>query len=167
MPKRRMTPARRAQIKAWQAAGVHSNLRHSVRVREFNAKSAVQTYLRYPSVSGEASAKTIRPHGKSQILYHVSSPSAIESIKKTRRFKKGRYEPGVWFTTRKGNPAEKNLEFGPGTRRPASIRLKVPIKKIGVLHRRYYQSGEEHVMLNQKNLNQFLANQRKAKRVKR
>lgn len=133
MPKRRMTPARKAAIAKWQRAGVNARKKKAKsNVKRWSAKElaakrkdprVIDTYkyLKGPD------AKII-PTGKNTLLYHRTRSTSADSIVKSRKWISGAREFSgrrgySWFS--KGGPTEASGFYGSGL-----VTVSVPRKHV-------------------------------------
>lgn len=144
MPKRKMTPARKAAIAKWQRAGALSRKGK----RASLLKSPILDMVR-PGLK----SKMLIPTGKKTLLWHRTTPEAAEKIVREQNWGHNRFakEKGIsWFTQGKKPP-----EFYG----KALVSVKVPHKK--VTHEAFTKIGQRYVNVRNKDLEG-----RKARRIK-
>jgi len=129
MPKRRMTPARKAAIAKWQKAGANS--------RKGNVKPWSASELAAPrkqptivanSLWAHGNPKRLIPTGKNTLLYHRTRSSSADSIVKSRKWISGAREFSgrrgySWFS--KGGPTGASGFYG-----SALVTVSVPRKLV-------------------------------------
>lgn len=105
MPKRRMTPARKAAIAKWQKAGANS--RKSLegnRIRQWS-KAELKEPRRAPKLLAQGWKEYRVPMGKNVLLYHNTTSARADAIVKERKWKTSVSPRNVYFRTAstKGN----------------------------------------------------------------
>ena len=143
MPKRRMTPARKAAIAKWQAAGARSR---KSRVKRWSAKELAEPRKdafafidkdpKYQIVRPELRRTMLIPSGKNMRLYHRTKPENVGSILKNGfgRNKRSKTHGSSWFTQ--------------GTKPPpgyGSALLSVTIPRKKVKHEDFTRPGQRFV----------------------
>lgn len=130
MPKRRMTPARKAAIAKWQRAGVNARKsKANPNVKRWSA-SELATPRKLPKVIDDANwyGRPVVPTGKNTFLYHRTNSNAAQQIMQTKKWISGSTTRGglrgrSWFSH--GGTVEQTGYYG-----SAILAVSVPRKLV-------------------------------------
>lgn len=97
MPKRKMTPARRAQIAQWQRKGQQSRKAKGANNIQRWSASELSTPRKPPKVLTKGWKEYRAPLGKTVLLYHNTTAARADAIVKERKWKTSVSPRNVYF----------------------------------------------------------------------